>query len=67
MLTLDLLVDEDFVCFIGAPKIPRPLYISRARWLAYWEFFMMQGVTVRSLATADKFMKGKHSDKAFDY
>lgn len=67
MLHLSIKVDEDFVCFIGAPKIGRPMHVSRARWLAFWEFIRWQQITPRSLEAAERVMKGIRDGKAFDY
>jgi hypothetical protein len=67
MMQIELDVNEDFVCFIGWPKISRPMHVSRARWLAFWQHWTMRGVTLRSLAAADSMMKGIRHDKSFDY
>jgi hypothetical protein len=61
-------INKDFVCFIGHPKILRPLRISRARWLTFWDFMVQQqSVTVGSMQSAEKFLRGQAHDKAFDY
>ena len=66
-MEISIQIDKDFVCFIGHPKISRPVHISRARWLTFWEFFWQQHVTLKSLDAAEKFMRGEAHDKAFDY
>ena len=62
-MTITIEVNEDFISFNGSRHVPRPINISRCRWLAFWEHLVFRGLTLQSLRLADEFMRGEKAEE----
>ena len=61
MKFLLLKITEDELVIEGGASIPRPLHISRTRWLAFWEYMAFRGLNIEMM---DRFMQGLKPIKA---
>jgi hypothetical protein len=57
-MKLTMSVHEDYVRFEDAPPIARPEWISRSRWMAFWQHIAVRGFSKTSLLDAVRFISG---------
>jgi hypothetical protein len=49
-------IGPDSLCIGGGKLIPRPVHISRDRWLAFWKYIAAHGLTPETLAEGARFV-----------
>jgi hypothetical protein len=55
-MILELEIGHDHLRIGSGKLIPRPVHISRDRWLAFWKYIATHGLTPETLAEGARFV-----------